>query len=147
VLVLLRFTYLVALRVFGWPALIANSDRAEDSEILISRHQVAVPQRQVRTLRLSWGDRAVLAALARLLPAGASPWRGIKSCERHVGPGIGRARLCPSELPSRRAEQGVMSASREGAVAFDPQRAAEMRCRQAGIRFELVATSECAHIS
>jgi len=64
----LRFTYLAALRVFGWLALLARSDHAKDAEILILRHQVAVLQRQVKTPPLSWADRAALAALARLLP-------------------------------------------------------------------------------
>ena len=36
------------LRVFGWLALLARSDRAKDAEILILRHQVAVLQRQVK---------------------------------------------------------------------------------------------------
>ena len=65
-----RFAYLVVLRVFGWLALLARSDRAKDAEILILRHQVAVLQRQVKAPRLSWADRAVMAALARLLPRG-----------------------------------------------------------------------------
>jgi len=46
------------LRVFGWLALLARSDRAKDAEILILRHQVAMLQRQVKALRLSWADRA-----------------------------------------------------------------------------------------
>ena len=63
----LRFAYLAVLRILGWLALLARSDRAKDTEILILRHQVAVLQRQVKTPKLSWADRAVLAALARLL--------------------------------------------------------------------------------
>jgi putative transposase len=77
----LRFSYLAVLRMLGWLALLARSDRAKDAEILILRHQVAVLQRQVKTARLSWADRAVLAALARLLPgsqrcAGTPIWSG-----------------------------------------------------------------------
>ena len=66
--VTLRFAYLAVLRVFGWFALLARSDRSKDAEILILRHQVAVLERQVKTPRMSWADRAVLSALARLLP-------------------------------------------------------------------------------
>jgi len=66
----LRFAYLAVLRVFGWLALLARSDRAKDAEILLLRHQVAVLQRQAGTPKLSWADRAILSALARLLPSG-----------------------------------------------------------------------------
>ncbi len=64
----LRFACLAVLRVFSWFALLARSNRAKDAEILIVRHQVAVLQRPVKAPWLSWADRAVLAALARLLP-------------------------------------------------------------------------------
>jgi hypothetical protein len=70
----IRLAYLAVLRVFGWLALLARSDRAKDAGILTLRHQVAVLQRQVKAPRLSWADRAVLAALARLLPGSQLSW-------------------------------------------------------------------------
>jgi len=66
--VLVRLIYVFMVGVFGWPGLLARGDAAGDAEILVPRHEVAVLRRQVAGPGPGGADRAVMAALARLLP-------------------------------------------------------------------------------
>jgi hypothetical protein len=64
--------YLIFTRVLAWLVLLTRSRAALNAEILVLRHEVAVLRRANPKPRLEWTDRALLAALCRLLPTGLS---------------------------------------------------------------------------
>jgi putative transposase len=65
----LRFVYVLVIGVFSWLRLAGRQEAWKDAEILLLRHQLGVLQRQqVRRPRLTWADRALIAALAGAIP-------------------------------------------------------------------------------
>jgi len=67
--VAVKLIYQMFAKLLSWMVLHARSDTANEIEILVLRHQLAVLQRREQRPRIRWTDRAVLAAITRLLPA------------------------------------------------------------------------------
>jgi putative transposase len=66
--VLPRLAYPALCRSIQLLALLARGDAAKDLEILVLRHQLAVLRRQTPRPKLEAADRALLAAISRVLP-------------------------------------------------------------------------------
>jgi hypothetical protein len=68
VVVLVRLIYRSLTTLLSWLALLPRSLASKDAEILVLRHEVAVLRRGNPKPKIDWTDRAVLAALAQVLP-------------------------------------------------------------------------------
>jgi putative transposase len=66
--VLSKLAYLTICRSIQLLALLAHGDAAKELEILVLRHQLAVLRRQTPRPKLEPTDRALLAAISRVLP-------------------------------------------------------------------------------
>ena len=64
----LRLLYLIFIRLCDWLVLLGRSSASVNAELLVLRHEVSVLRRTKPRPRLDWADRAVMAALIRLLP-------------------------------------------------------------------------------
>jgi putative transposase len=80
--VLSKLAYLTVCRSIQLLVLLARGDGAKDLEILVLRHQLTVLCRQTPRPRLELTDRALLAAVSRVLPepAGRASSSGRRRC-------------------------------------------------------------------
>jgi len=63
-----RLLYLMFARICSWLILLSRSAASKDVELLVLRHEVTVLRRAQPRPRLDWADRAIFAALIRVLP-------------------------------------------------------------------------------
>lgn len=64
----LKIACLLMRWLFSLAVLVARGDREKNAELLVLRHENAVPRRNADRIRHEPGDRAWLAVLARLIP-------------------------------------------------------------------------------
>ena len=120
------FVYLALRRVFELVLLCFRSAQAKEIEILVLRHELAVLRRQHPRPRLQPTDRALLAALSRLLPRArwsmflVRPetllrWHRRMVARRWTYPHTGAGRRCQQDRSaSRRLRQTCRGTCRNG---------------------------------
>jgi hypothetical protein len=106
----LKLIYQIFTKLMSWTVLHARWDTANEIEVLVLRHQLAVLQRHTPRPRLNWSDRAMIAALLRLLP----PRRrhGLLGPDQRPGPVRGNAGVDPAT--PRRCVHPVSTATAGG---------------------------------
>lgn len=133
----------------GWPC--SRGSAAKDFEILVLRHENAVLRRTNPRPRMDWIDRAVLAALIRLLPQALKAHRLVTPATVMLASPAGRPALdlpqpagTPADRPGRRRPGGT-DGQRQSRVGppTRPRRTARPRPPNAyAERFVLTARTE-----
>jgi hypothetical protein len=93
--VVFRLVYLFMVRLFGWGVLLAASGASKDVETLTLHHEVAVLRRQVTGPKPDWADRAVIAAMSRLLTL--QPGEFSPAGQTFEQPGHQEGKTCPKQ--------------------------------------------------
>jgi putative transposase len=99
VAVLVRLIYRSLAVLLSWLALSVRSSASENAEILILRNEVAVLRRGNPRPRIAWADRAVLAALARILPRALRAHRIVTRYTAALAPAHGHQEVDPAQGP------------------------------------------------
>jgi hypothetical protein len=97
--VLSKLAYLTLCRSIQLLALLTHDDAAKDLEILVLRHQLTVLRRQTPRPKLEPTDRALLAAISRILPnhAGRVPRQAGDAAALASSPVPGPTRTSPDD--------------------------------------------------
>jgi hypothetical protein len=145
-LVLSKLASLTLSRSIQLLVLLARGDAAKDLEILVLRHQLAELRRQTPRPRLEPADRALLAAVTRVLPAPAG--RASSSAREFAAlasaPGCRRVDLPTPDRPATQATSDFAHPSpgsrpKAGGAGPRPQR--WTRCRGTGRRWRAARRS------
>jgi putative transposase len=126
-----KLAYLTLCRSIQLLVLLACSDAAKDLEILVLRHQLTVLRRQTPRPKLEPADRALLAAISRILPRSrwscffvtpetllrwhrrldAGAWTGTVASGRRASPASSNVEALPAQraATSAQSDQSRMS--------------------------------------
>jgi putative transposase len=125
-----RLPYLIFCRLLAWLALLTRSRAALHAEILVLRHEVALLRRTGTKPKPDWSDRAILAALSRLLPAENPAWGyvriqgelqklGVRVSRASIQRLLRRRRIPPAPKRDRLTWRRFLTAHASTALACD----------------------------